>query len=81
VASEAAAFGPGNARLEPAPTALTPAGGMSEAELAVVRRWRSQVSADAVQEMPHFALVQNLLSAVGAARLDADARSSAVNQR
>src|SRR5262249_33677584 len=40
-------------------------GGMSEAELAAVRRWRAQVSHVAVQEMLHLALVHNLLTAIG----------------
>src|SRR6184192_2851569 len=40
-------------------------GGMSEAELAAVRRWRAQVSQVAVQEMLHLALVHNLLTAIG----------------
>lgn len=41
--------------------------GLSDAELSVVRRWRKQVSHVAAQEMLHLALVQNLLSAIGAA--------------
>src|SRR5499427_5667431 len=41
--------------------------GLSPAELDAVRRWRKQVSHVATQEMLHLALVQNLLSAIGAA--------------
>src|SRR6266700_382755 len=41
--------------------------GLSPAELAAVRRWRSQVALVASQEMLHLALVHNLLSAIGAA--------------
>jgi hypothetical protein len=41
--------------------------GLSEAELPVVRRWRQQIAHVATQEMLHLALVQNLLSAIGAA--------------
>jgi CDGSH-type Zn-finger protein/truncated hemoglobin YjbI len=41
--------------------------GLSDAELSVVRRWRKQISHVATQEMLHLALVQNLLSAIGAA--------------
>ena len=41
--------------------------GLTEEELAAVRRWRKQVSHVATQEMLHLALVHNLLSAVGAA--------------
>ncbi len=41
--------------------------GLSDAELAAATRWRQQVSHVATQEMLHLALVQNLLSAVGAA--------------
>jgi hypothetical protein len=41
--------------------------GLSEAELPAVRRWRKVISHVATQEMLHLALVQNLLSAVGAA--------------
>ena len=41
--------------------------GLTEAELAAVRRWRQQVSHVATQEMLHLALVHNLLSAIGAA--------------
>jgi CDGSH-type Zn-finger protein/truncated hemoglobin YjbI len=41
--------------------------GLSEAELAATARWRRQVSHVAAQEMLHLALVQNLLSAIGAA--------------
>src|ERR1700735_5559325 len=41
--------------------------GLSGPELDAVRRWRTQVSHVAAQEMLHLALVENLLSAVGAA--------------
>jgi hypothetical protein len=41
--------------------------GLSAAQLAAVDRWRKQVLEVAKQEMLHFALVQNLLTAVGAA--------------
>src|SRR6266852_4143043 len=41
--------------------------GLTEEELAAVRRWRKQVSHVATQEMLHLALVHNLLSAIGAA--------------
>ncbi len=41
--------------------------GLSEAELAAVTRWRTQISRVAAQEMLHLALVQNLLSAIGSA--------------
>ena len=41
--------------------------GLTEEELAATRRWRSVISHVATQEMLHLALVQNLLSAVGAA--------------
>ncbi|HEY3036288.1 MAG TPA: ferritin-like domain-containing protein, partial [Streptosporangiaceae bacterium] len=41
--------------------------GLTGEELAAVTRWRRQVSHVATQEMLHLALVQNLLSAVGAA--------------
>jgi CDGSH-type Zn-finger protein/truncated hemoglobin YjbI len=41
--------------------------GLSEAELAAVTNWRKLISRVATQEMLHLALVQNLLSAVGAA--------------
>jgi CDGSH-type Zn-finger protein/truncated hemoglobin YjbI len=40
---------------------------LTEAELAKTRRWRQVVMHVATQEMLHLALVQNLLSAVGAA--------------
>src|SRR6201996_6517808 len=40
---------------------------LSDAELAAARRWRKVISHVATQEMLHLALVQNLLSAVGAA--------------
>jgi CDGSH-type Zn-finger protein len=41
--------------------------GLSDGELAVVSRWRTQVSHVATQEMLHLALVENLLSAIGGA--------------
>jgi Ferritin-like len=41
--------------------------GLSETELAATTRWRKQVSHVAAQEMLHLALVQNMLSAIGAA--------------
>ncbi len=41
--------------------------GLASGELAAVERWRKQVSHVAAQEMLHLALVQNLLSAIGAA--------------
>jgi CDGSH-type Zn-finger protein/truncated hemoglobin YjbI len=41
--------------------------GLSEDELAATTRWRKQVSHVATQEMLHLALVQNMLSAIGAA--------------
>ena len=41
--------------------------GLAPEELAAVRRWRKAISHVATQEMLHLALVQNLLSAVGAA--------------
>ncbi len=41
--------------------------GLTGNELAAVTRWRRQISHVATQEMLHLALVQNLLSAVGAA--------------
>jgi CDGSH-type Zn-finger protein/truncated hemoglobin YjbI len=41
--------------------------GLSAAQLRAVERWRKAVSHIATQEMLHLALVQNLLSAVGAA--------------
>jgi CDGSH-type Zn-finger protein len=44
-----------------------PAEGLTEAELAAVRSWRKVISHVATQEMLHLALVQNLLSAIGAA--------------
>lgn len=42
-------------------------GGMTEAELAAVTRWRRQISHVATQEMLHLALVHNLMSAIGGA--------------
>jgi CDGSH-type Zn-finger protein/truncated hemoglobin YjbI len=41
--------------------------GLTADELAAVTRWRKQISHVATQEMLHLALVQNLLSAIGAA--------------
>src|SRR5271166_2456273 len=41
--------------------------GLTAGELAAARRWRKVISHVATQEMLHLALVQNLLSAVGAA--------------
>ncbi len=41
--------------------------GLSDTEVAAVRRWRATVSQVATQEMLHLALVHNLLSAIGAA--------------
>ena len=41
--------------------------GLSAEEEAVVRKWRKQISHVATQEMLHLSLVQNLLSAIGAA--------------
>jgi CDGSH-type Zn-finger protein/truncated hemoglobin YjbI len=41
--------------------------GLTEDQAATVRRWRKQISHVAAQEMLHLALVQNLLSAIGAA--------------
>jgi hypothetical protein len=41
--------------------------GLTDAEVAAVRRWRGQIMHIAAQEMLHLALVQNLLSAIGAA--------------
>jgi CDGSH-type Zn-finger protein/truncated hemoglobin YjbI/ferredoxin len=41
--------------------------GLTQEQADAVRRWRKQVSHVAVQEMLHLALVQNLLSAIGAA--------------
>src|SRR6201982_4285836 len=40
-----------------------PAEGLTEDQVAAVRRWRARISGVAVQEMLHLALVQNLLSA------------------
>ena len=42
--------------------------GLTAAEAAAARRWHGQISHIAAQEMLHLALVQNLLSAIGAAR-------------
>jgi CDGSH-type Zn-finger protein/truncated hemoglobin YjbI len=41
--------------------------GLTDAELAAVQRWRKQIAHIAAQEMLHLALVQNLLTAIGAA--------------
>jgi hypothetical protein len=41
--------------------------GLTESQLGTVERWRKTLSYIATQEMLHLALVQNLLSAVGAA--------------
>ncbi len=41
--------------------------GLTDDQVETVRRWRKQISHVAVQEMLHLALVQNLLSAIGAA--------------
>ena len=41
--------------------------GLSAEEEAAVRKWRKQISHVATQEMLHLSLVQNLLSAIGAA--------------
>jgi CDGSH-type Zn-finger protein/truncated hemoglobin YjbI/ferredoxin len=41
--------------------------GLSARELDAVQRWRTQISHVATQEMLHLALVQNILSAIGAA--------------
>jgi CDGSH-type Zn-finger protein/truncated hemoglobin YjbI len=41
--------------------------GLTEAEAAAAARWRKQIMHIAAQEMLHLALVQNLLSAIGAA--------------
>jgi CDGSH-type Zn-finger protein/truncated hemoglobin YjbI len=41
--------------------------GLSGPELDAVRRWRKQIAHVATQEMLHLALVQNVLSAIGAA--------------
>jgi hypothetical protein len=41
--------------------------GLTEAEAAATARWRKQIMHIAAQEMLHLALVQNLLTAIGAA--------------
>ena len=41
--------------------------GLTDDQVTTVRRWRERVSHVAAQEMLHLALVQNLLSAIGAA--------------
>src|SRR5258708_9514844 len=40
--------------------------GLTDDQVATVRRWRERISHVAAQEMLHLALVQNLLSAIGA---------------
>ena len=45
----------------------SPDEGLTSSELAATARWRKQISHVAAQEMLHLALVQNLLSAIGAA--------------
>jgi hypothetical protein len=52
---------------QPAAGAVTGAEGLTEAEAAAVQRWRKRIGHIAAQEMLHLALVQNLLSAIGAA--------------
>jgi hypothetical protein len=44
-----------------------PAPGLTEAQLEAVERWRSVILAISAEEMLHWALVQNLLIAVGSA--------------
>ncbi len=39
---------------------------LSEAELALVRRWRREILEVAIEEMSHLAMVCNILSAIGA---------------
>jgi hypothetical protein len=39
---------------------------LSEAELALVRRWRGEILGVAIEEMSHLAMVCNILSALGA---------------
>src|ERR1700688_3445389 len=41
--------------------------GLTSQEAAATQRWRQQISHVATQEMLHLSLVQNLLSAIGAA--------------
>jgi CDGSH-type Zn-finger protein/truncated hemoglobin YjbI len=41
--------------------------GLTDEQVAAVRRWRSRIAHVATQEMLHLALVHNLLSAIGAA--------------
>src|ERR1700750_2571672 len=41
--------------------------GLTEEQAETVRSWRNRISHVAIQEMLHLALVQNLLSAIGAA--------------
>ena len=43
-----------------------PEEGVSDAELAAIRRWRSEILDVAVEEMAHLAIVSNILSALGA---------------
>ncbi len=45
----------------------TPGPGLTESQLAVVERWRRVVLDVAAEEMLHWAVVQNLLAAVGSA--------------
>lgn len=40
--------------------------GVSEDELAAIRRWRGEILDVAIEEMAHLAIVSNILSAVGA---------------
>lgn len=40
--------------------------GLTEAELAAVRRWRGEIMDVAIEEMAHLAIVSNILSALGA---------------
>src|SRR5207248_8832931 len=47
-------------RIEPGP-------GLTEEQLVAVERWRSEILAISAEEMLHWALVQNLLIAVGSA--------------
>ncbi len=43
-----------------------PEEGVSEDELAAIRRWRGEILDVAIEEMAHLAIVSNILSAVGA---------------
>lgn len=40
--------------------------GVTEAELAAIRRWRGEILDVAIEEMAHLAIVSNILSALGA---------------